>query len=560
MTKFHTPMGEDLGRHVLRIEDLRLTASRGARDLVKGVSLSVAPGRVLGLVGESGSGKTLTGLSCLGMLPQGIERTGGEVFVAGQPILDLAPNEQRRLRGSVVSMVLQDPLSGFHPMLTVGKQIFHSLQDHGVGKESARARVLEVLGQARLPEPEKVANRFPHQLSGGMRQRAMIALALANRPSLLIADEPTTALDPTVQAGVLRLLRQLADDGLGIVFVTHNLGVVAGLCDEVSVMEHGLIVESGDVAPVLENPQHPYSIELLNASPRLSSPHVLRAPLNAARTNEPAAISVQGASQRYGTRGIFGRGAVVHALSDVSFEIPRGSTTAIVGESGSGKSTLTRLLVGLEKPTAGRVTVAGQDMTRLNPASEREFRRKVQLVFQDASRSLDPRYTAEELLLEALGVADRKASPSAVLELCDRVHLPRTILGLRTTHLSGGQRQRVAIARALAPNPEILVADEPVSALDVTNQQRIMSLFQELVDENNLTLIMVSHDLALVRDMTDTVITMYKGRLMEATPAEEFYRKPRNPYSQALLDAMPDPSRIGELPTVTVPALPGRVG
>ncbi len=560
MTKFHTPMGEDLARHVLRIEDLRLTASQGARDLVKGVSLSLAPGRVLGLVGESGSGKTLTGLSCLGMLPHGIERTGGEVFVEGQPILDLAPNEQRRLRGSVVSMVLQDPLSGFHPMLTVGKQIFHSLQDHGVGKESARARVLEVLGQARLPEPEKVSNRFPHQLSGGMRQRAMIALALANRPSLLIADEPTTALDPTVQAGVLRLLRQLADDGLGIVFVTHNLGVVAGLCDEVSVMEHGLIVESGDVAPVLENPQHPYSIELLNASPRLSSPHVLRAPLDAARTNEPAAVSVQGASQRYGTRGIFGRGAVVHALSDVSFEIPRGSTTSIVGESGSGKSTLTRLLVGLEKPTAGSVTVAGQDMARLNPASEREFRRKVQLVFQDASRSLDPRYTAEELLLEALGVADRKASRSAVLELCDRVHLPRTILGLRTTHLSGGQRQRVAIARALAPNPEILVADEPVSALDVTNQQRIMGLFQELVGQNNLTLIMVSHDLALVRDMTDTVITMYKGRLMEATPAEEFYRKPRNPYSQALLDAMPDPNRIGELPTATVPALSGRVG
>jgi ABC-type dipeptide/oligopeptide/nickel transport system ATPase subunit len=199
-------------------------------------------------------------------------------------------------------------------------------------------------------------------------------------------------------------------------------------------------------------------------------------------------------------------------------------------------------------------------MMRLNSASEREFRRKVQLVFQDASRSLDPRNTAEELLLEALRVADRKASPSAVLELCDRVHLPRTILGQRTTQLSGGQRQRVAIARALAPNPEILIADEPVSALDVTNQQRIMGLFQELVEENNLTLIMVSHDLALVRDMTDTVITMYKGRLMEATPAQEFYRKPRNPYSQALLDAMPDPSRIGKLPAVTVPALPGRVG
>jgi peptide/nickel transport system ATP-binding protein len=560
MTKFHSPRSEDLSGPVLRIEDLRLTASHGTRELVKGVSLSVAPGRVLGLVGESGSGKSLTGLSCLGMLPQGIERTSGEVFVAGQPILDLAPSEQRRLRGSVVSMVLQDPLSGFHPMLTVGKQIFHSLQDHGVEKESARARVLEVLGQARLPEPEKVSNQFPHQLSGGMRQRAMIALALANRPSLLIADEPTTALDPTVQAGVLRLLRQLADDGLGVLFVTHNLGVVAGLCDEVSVMEHGLIVESGDVAQVLENPQHPYSIELLNASPRLSSPHILRAPLNAARTNEPAAISVEGASQRYGSRGIFGRGAVVNALSDVSFEIPRGSTTSIVGESGSGKSTLTRLLVGLEKPTAGRVTVAGQDMARLNPASEREFRLKVQLVFQDASRSLDPRNTAEELLLEALRVADQKASPSAVLQLCDRVHLPRTILRQRTTHLSGGQRQRVAIARALARNPEILVADEPVSALDVTNQQRIMGLFRELVEDNNLTLIMVSHDLALVRDMTDTVITMYKGRLMEATPAEEFYRKPRNPYSQALLDAMPDPSRIGELPTATVPALPGRVG
>lgn len=540
---------------ILRIENLRLAAAVGGHELVRGVSLSVAPGSITGLVGESGSGKTLTGLSCLGMVPSGIEHVGGEIFIANQPILGLPVQQQRKLRGTVVSMILQDPMSGFHPMLTVGKQILHALLDHGCDKDLARRRVVESLGEARLPEPEKVANSFPHQLSGGMRQRAMIALALANKPRLLVADEPTTALDPTVQAGVLQLLRKLAADGLGVLFITHNLGVVAELCDDVSVMEHGVIVEKGDVASVLERPQHPYAVSLLAASPRLSSPQVIRPPVATAAAGEPPIISIEGLSQRYGSPGLLGRGSTVQALDDVSFDIARRSTVSIVGESGSGKSTLTRLLVGLETPTSGRIMVFGQEAGRLSKAGERDFRSRVQLVFQDATRSLDPRYTVEELLVEALRTVDKSASHTATLELCDRVHLPRAVLGQRSAQLSGGQRQRVAIARALAPGPEILVADEPVSALDVTNQQRIMTLFAELVADGNLTLIMVSHDLALVRDMTDVVVTLYQGKLMEVTPSQEFYTKPRTVYSQALLDAMPDPGRIGRLPGPSRPLI-----
>lgn len=532
---------------VLRIEDLRLGVT-GGRDLVHGISLAIRPGEIHGLVGESGSGKTLTGYSCLALLPEGVEKRSGSVLVDGRSVFDLEPAARRRLRGSTVSMISQDPLSGFHPMLTVGRQILHSLLDHGVDKATAKLRTIEVLGQARLPDPERVADRYPHELSGGMRQRAMIALALANRPKLLLADEPTTALDATVQAGVLRLLRSLRDDGLGVLFVTHNLGVVAGLCDSVSVMERGSLVEAGSVRGVLEEPQHPYTTALLAASPRLSAEPRPRLSTPAPEAAAEPIVTVAHAEQTYRGRGASGRAVHVHALRDVDLTVMPGETVSIVGESGSGKSTLSRLLVGLELPKSGTVRVADHDTSMLKGAAEKDFRRSVQMVFQDASRSLDPRYTVRQLLLEALRLRDPGAGRDEALELLDLVHLPRSAFGLRPGELSGGLRQRVAIARAVAPKPRLLVADEPVSALDVTNQQRIMSLFAELVAARDLTLVMVTHDLALVRDMSDRVVTMRQGSIVEVSTAAHFYAGPAHPYSRALLAAMPDPGLIGVLP------------
>lgn len=543
--------GLDWSGPVLDISDLWLRSSAG-KDLVKGVSLSIEPGEIHGLVGESGSGKTLTGYACLGMLPAGVEHAAGSVHVDGRSVLDLDAQSLRAMRGPTVAMIAQDPLSGFHPMYKVGKQILDALSDHGVSADVAKRRVIEVLTQARLNDPEKVAEKFPHELSGGMRQRAMIALALAHSPKLLLADEPTTALDPTVQIGILSLLRSLRDDGLAVLFVTHNLGVVSGLTDTVSVMNQGRIVESGGVGQVLLEPQDPYTTKLLEASPRLSSEPQFHENLRPG-SQPTQIIELKNLVKRYPlpAKGVFGRREHVEATSDVSLSLDAGQTVALVGESGSGKSTLARLILGLEQPSAGEIKVCGLDLSKgLGRAQEREFRDQVQMVFQDASRSLDPRFTIHGLLHEALRLTNAAVEEKDVAELCDLVHLPRAVLQQYPGELSGGLKQRVSIARAVARDPKLLVADEPVSALDVTNQQRIVELFRDLAYEKHLTLVIVAHDLALVRDMSDVVVTMRQGKVVETSSARDFYTSPRHPYSQALLEAMPDSTRIGYIPNI----------
>ncbi|GII22738.1 dipeptide ABC transporter ATP-binding protein [Planosporangium mesophilum] len=549
----------------LQVRDLVVEAGRGGErtQAVRGASLSVAEGQVVGLVGESGSGKTMTSLACLGLLPPGVEAVGGEITVDGQAILTLPERDRRTLRGPSIAMVFQDPLSSFHPGLSIGTQIVHSLRDHGVGRAEAKARCIEVLGEVGLPKPEAQARRYPHQLSGGMRQRAMIALALANRPRILIADEPTTALDPTVQAGILRLLRRLADDGLGLLFISHNLGVVAGLCDEVTVMRNGEVVESGPTARIIGDPQHPYTQTLLAAAPSLpdpveaGDPIVVREEHGAAASDTPvdqdAAVYTLTDVSRHFVSGSRGRKTTVHALDGISLSIAKGSSTGIVGESGSGKSTLARLLGALDAPSSGQVLFHGQDLTRMSKQDMRAFRRKVQFVFQDPTSSLDPRYTVEDTLREALhthGVTDPAQVARRFTELSDQVRLPKSLFGRYPRELSGGQRQRVAIARALAPRPEVLIADEPVSSLDVSIQAQVMDVFRDLSANDGLTLVMVSHDLALIRDVCDNLVTLYNGTVMESSQAAAYYEQPMHPYSSALLHSMPNPRHIGRLPDV----------
>jgi peptide/nickel transport system ATP-binding protein len=615
-----TPRQPDL---VLDVEELVVSfGSRGsATAAVRGACLQIAAGEILGLVGESGSGKTLTGLACLNMPPAGAELEAQRLSVCGRPLLELSPAELRSLRGGTASMVFQDPLSGFHPSFSIGNQIQHSLADHGMGRQAARKRVLEVIADVGLPNPSLQARRYPHELSGGMRQRAMIALAIANKPRLLIADEPTTAVDPTVQAGLLRLLRQLADDGLAILFITHNLGVVAGLTDRIAVMYSGEVVETGSTKRVISSPRHPYTEGLLASAPRLSNTslggagipgnaplpsqrpsgcafhprckyqiatcHTAAPPVRtygddsvacfvsgqsglprvepavrpaAAAAVAPAAsvadavtdtvFSVEHLTRHFVSGPPWAR-LTVHALDDVSLVVPRGTTVGVVGESGSGKSTMARLLGLLDKPTSGRVLFEGVDIAGYTGAQLRDFRRKVQFVFQDPTASLDPRYTIGDTLGEALGAHGvREASElrRRMTELLDQVRLPERFRDRHASELSGGQRQRVAIARALAANPEVLIADEPVSSLDVSIQAQVMELLVELRSTQHLTLVMVSHDLALIRGVCDSIVTLYNGMLMEDSDARSYYENPQHPYSSALLAALPDPSVLGVLP------------
>jgi oligopeptide/dipeptide ABC transporter ATP-binding protein len=552
----------------LQIDELVIEAGEGARrtTAVRGASLAIGAGEIVGLVGESGSGKTLTGLACLGLFRPGVRPVSGTVTVDGQAISDLPERERRKLRGLAVGMVFQDPLSSLHPGLTIGSQIVHSLLDHGVSRSDAKKRCIEVLGEVGLPRPEAQAKRYPHQLSGGMRQRAMIALALANRPRVLIADEPTTALDPTVQAGILRLLRRLADDGLAILFISHNLGVVAGLCDRVAVMYQGQIVESGPTAQLIGAPRDAYTKTLLAAAPALPEPGELGVevvPAVASRLTADAdghgdgdaataLFELRGVTRHFTTRSR-GRRSTVHALDDINLSIRKNTTVGVVGESGSGKSTLARLLGALDHPSAGQVLFDGQDIATLSKEQLRSFRSRVQFVFQDATSSLDPRYTIRDTLAEALsthGVRDPGEQNRRIAALLDQVRLPQQLLGRHPRELSGGQRQRVAIARALAPRPEVLIADEPVSALDVSIQAQVMEVFRDLAENDGLTLVMVSHDLALIRDVCDTLVTLYNGTIMENAEADTYYDQPMHPYSAALLDAMPNPRHIGRLPEV----------
>ena len=668
---------------LVEIEDLHteIKLRRSVVRAIDGVSLSVAAGECLGIVGESGSGKTMTALSVMRLLPGGGVITGGRISLADTEITALTEEQMQQVRGNAVGMVFQDPLTSLNPTMTIGDQIAESVRLHrGASKASALERAVEVLGLVGMPRPAERISNFPHQLSGGMRQRVMIAMALACEPQLLIADEPTTALDVTIQKQILELIDGLRQRlGMAVILVTHDLGVIAGHADRVAVMYAGRIVETADASTLFTNPRHPYTEALLAALPEraaegagrlynipgqppdLTAPppgckfaprcryarekciesepyltaagdtHFFRCffPVGAIEGAEPGpaavvagdaaaaspatsaaealpadALSTEGlsaealsaealsAEPRPGAdaatleEGEFLRvdqvvknftvtsGAVlqrrigqVSAVADVSFALPHGSTFGLVGESGCGKTTIGRLIVGLEKPTSGRILLDGHDIARQSRHDRHLRARAVQLMFQDSYASMDPRMRVGTILREPLAIArdgSRADQRRRIADILREVGLPASAVDRYPHEFSGGQRQRLGLARALIGGPSLIVADEPVSALDVSIQAQILNLMRDLQRERGLTYLFISHDLSVVRYMADAIGVMYLGKLVETGPADAVYSGAAHPYTQGLIDTVPvaDPAAerakehqgvVGELPSAIAP-------
>ncbi|MYV49378.1 ABC transporter ATP-binding protein [Streptomyces sp. SID2888] len=553
---------------ILELDDLGVvfTTETGDVPAVKRVSLQVRPGETLALVGESGSGKSTVALAAMGLLA-GNARATGSAVIAGTQIVGASENGLVALRGKTVSMVFQEPATALDPLTRIGKQITEVIRNHReVSAKDAAAEAVELLRRVGIPEPEKRAHAYPFQLSGGQRQRVVIAMAIANEPVLLIADEPTTALDVTVQAEILDLLRRLAaETGTGVLLVTHNMGVVADFADRVAVMYHGEIVETGSVEDVLLRPSHDYTRRLLAAVPRLSVAGTVdgtgrSAGSVPARTNRSAAEpSVPPAgTDRAGSEPVvelrdisvvFGRGrAAVRALDEVSFRVGPAETVGLVGESGSGKSTAARVALGLIPPASGTVSLFGTDLGRTRARARRALRSGIGVVLQDPVASLDARMTVGECIAEPLRVhrhdlsaKDRQAKVAAVL---DRVRLPGELARRAPRELSGGQRQRVSLARALVLEPRLLVADEPTSALDVSVQEAVLEVITELQGELGFACLFVSHDLAVVQHFAQRVVVMRAGRIEEQGSTGTTLLHPETDYTRRLLAAVPVPDPV----------------
>ncbi len=513
----------------------------GTVHAASGIELAVARGECLGVVGESGAGKSQVFLALMGLLAANGTAHGSARF-GGEELLSLSGAQLDRVRGAKIGMVFQDPMTSLTPHLRIGEQIAEVRVHHL--KESwrdARAHALRLLTQVQVTDPERRLQQYPYELSGGMRQRVMIAIALATEPQLLIADEPTTALDVTIQAQILSLLLQLKRaHALAMILITHDLGAVAGVADRVAVMRAGRLIEQGPVAQILGAPREAYTQILLRQAARLSAAGARARP--GALTDAPLSLREVGVDF-YLTRGLLRRPARLRAVQAVSFQLHSGESLAIVGESGCGKSTLARAVLELVRPSHGRVIWMGQGLDELARAPLRALRRDLQIVFQDPLASLDPRLTAREIVAEGLRVhAPQIGAPeraAAVLRMFHSVGLPGELAARYPHELSGGQCQRVGIARAMILEPKLLVCDEPVSALDVPTQEQIVSLLGQLTRETGLCLIFISHNLALVRALCERVLVMYLGRMMELAPAEALYAHPRHPYTHELLRAMP---------------------
>ena len=525
---------------VIAVEGLTVALPEGAdRALaVDAVSLSVAAGEVLCVVGESGSGKSVTANAVMGLLPEGVRPVAGRIVMGGRDLLTLPDAERRAMRGRDIAMIFQEPMTALNPLMRVGDQIAEVFEAHGaLSNRERRARALTLVEEVGLPEPAKILRVYPFELSGGQRQRVMIAMALALEPKLLIADEPTTALDVTTQAQILKLIHGLQDrHGMAVLFITHDIGVVAEIADRVTVMRDGSVVEEGIAADVLGRASHPYTRALIAAVPSLIPPPPRDIPSDA------VALRVEGLTKHFRSGGgLFAKAREVKAVDDVSFDLRRGEVLGIVGESGSGKSTAGRCIVRLLEPNRGTLRLGGADWSALDAKALRSQRRRVQMVFQDPYASLNPRSRISTILTEgpvANGVERDKATARA-RELLDIVGLDAGAMTRFPHEFSGGQRQRIGIARALALEPEVLVADEAVSALDVSVQAQVLALLRDLRDRLDLSLIFITHDLCVAAQVCDRILVMREGAVVETGPTAEVFTAPRHDYTRTLLSAIP---------------------
>lgn len=498
------------------------------------VTFSLQSGESIALVGESGSGKTTTAQAILGLLPDNARKVAGRVLLNGQDLSHWSQTRLQHIRGKVMSLIPQDPTSSLDPLMKVGNQIAEVFRIHNALPSSQiRTRVIELLEEVGLNEPERRANQYPHELSGGMKQRVLIAMAIALKPQLIIADEPTSALDVTVQKRILDLIGDIKQEyGASLLMVTHDLGVASDRADKIIVMQQGRIQETGDSQAVLSCPQSAYTKNLVANDPSLTFA-VPRKPLD---YSDKFLVEVDNLAIDYSGAKKF------RAVENLSFRVQRGTTHAIVGESGSGKTSTIRALCGFIKPSAGRIVVDGTDMVNLKGEKLRHFRRRIQLVYQNPFSSLDPHYTIGKIIEEPLlnyQHGDSASRRARVLDLLDQVELPKSVFDRKPRSLSGGQRQRVAIARALVLDPEVLVLDEAVSALDVTVQAQILTLLDRLQRDNSLTYIFVSHDLSVVRQISDTVSVLKNGHLVESGTVEEIFTYPKRAYTRDLISAIP---------------------
>jgi len=530
---------------VLRLEQLNVKFSTpdGEVAAVKDFSLAVDRGECVAVVGESGAGKSQAFLAPLGLLASNGRVSGRAVF-GSQDLIGLNGMDLDRVRGARIGTVFQDPMTSLTPHIVVGDQVAEPIVRHlQVGWREARGRALALLQRVHVTDAPRRMTQYPHELSGGMRQRVMIAIALACEPELLIADEPTTALDVTIQAQILALLAELKRErGMAMVLITHDFGAVAGVADRVAVMRSGSIVELDSVRAVMKTPRHPYTKVLLQAMPRLETAGVAAV---AARGGVPPALAVSHLRVQFAVpQGWFAR-TLLRAVDDVSFELHAGEALGVVGESGCGKSTLARAALHLLRPTAGQVVWMGRPIERLTEGAVRPLRRDLQIVFQDPLASLDPRMTVGQIVAEPLRLhrpeLDRAACSAAVAEMLGRVGLASDLANRYPHEFSGGQCQRVGIARAMILKPRLLVCDEPVSALDVSIQEQIVTLLADLKREYGMSILFVSHNLAVVRRLCERVLVLYLGRMMELAPAELLYTRPLHPYTRDLLDAVPVP-------------------
>ncbi|MHC6175958.1 dipeptide ABC transporter ATP-binding protein [Glutamicibacter sp. X7] len=532
---------------LLEIKDLAITFStpEGPVSAVRNANLTVMPGETVAIVGESGSGKSTTALSAIGLLPGNGKVSAGQILFDGE---DLAQAPEKRfveLRGNHIGMVPQDPMSNLNPVWKIGFQVRETLKANGLAGDKPNERVAQVLADAGLPNPAARAKQYPHEFSGGMRQRALIAIGLACRPRLLIADEPTSALDVTVQQQILDHLDTMTSElGTAVLLITHDLGLAAERAEKVIVMYKGQVVESGPALELLRNPQHPYTKRLINSAPSLAAKHgvEVKTPHEEQAAKNDNVLEVKDLTKVFDIRKGFGRKDKFTAVDKVSFAVPRGTTTAVVGESGSGKSTIAQMVLNLLEPTSGEITFDGQKMSKLSEKELFKFRRRVQPIFQDPYGSLDPMYSIYRTIEEPLrihGIGSTAEREKKVRELLDQVSMPASTMHRFPNELSGGQRQRIAIARALALQPEMIVCDEAVSALDVLVQAQVLELLQQLQDELGLTYLFITHDLAVVRQIADDVVVMERGKMVEHASTDEVFTSAQSDYTRNLLNAIP---------------------